>query len=155
MVIGALTSAGVPATALELEITETAVMQSPGASMGVLGELSSAHVRSSLDDFGTGYSSLAYLKRLPVHELKIDRSFISDLHSSRRDESIVNAIIDLSHGLGLIVVAEGIETAETFEALRDRGCDRGQGYQLQRPLPATEMTHWLREHRAPETIPAP
>lgn len=153
-VMGALDHAGVPAEALELEITETAVMANPGASMTILGELAAAGIHVSLDDFGTGYSSLAYLKRLPLRELKLDRSFVPDLCGSERDASIVNAVIDMAHSLGLLVVGEGIETEAVFRALRERGCDRGQGYYFQRPLPADEMTRWLRERRRAGAGPA-
>jgi EAL domain-containing protein (putative c-di-GMP-specific phosphodiesterase class I) len=100
----------------------------------------------SLDDFGTGYSSLMLLKRLPVTELKIDRSFVQRLVVAEEDATIVGSIVDLAHGLGLTVVAEGVETVETESELRALGCDAGQGYSISPPLPAADATAWIALH---------
>ena len=104
------------------------------------------------DDFGTGYSSLAYLKRLPVHELKIDRSFVSDMNCSESSMTIVRSIVQLAHNLGLRVVAEGVQDAETMHALADLGCDLAQGYFFSPPLVASKLREWLRHNDAP--VPA-
>jgi EAL domain-containing protein (putative c-di-GMP-specific phosphodiesterase class I) len=100
-------------------------------------------VKVSIDDFGTGYSSLAYLKRLPADELKIDRSFIRDLANDRTDQAILRSVIELGHRLGLHVVAEGIEDERTVRALREMGCDTGQGYVFSPPLALDALREWL------------
>jgi EAL domain-containing protein (putative c-di-GMP-specific phosphodiesterase class I) len=97
----------------------------------------------SLDDFGTGYSSLSYLKQFPVHQLKIDRSLVTDLTTQPRDRAIVESTIELGHRLGLIVVAEGVEDATTFELLRSLECDQAQGYYIGRPMAGRELERWL------------
>ncbi len=130
---------GVPANRLRLELTETAVMADPEGALRTLTELHTMGVRLSIDDYGTGYSSLAYLHRLPVDEIKIDRTFISGLVTGVSDGHIVRSTIELAHSLGLTVVAEGIEDDETLEALRALGCDRAQGYYLARPMEAAAV----------------
>ncbi len=97
----------------------------------------------AIDDFGTGYSSLSYLKRLPVDEIKIDKSFVLNMQHDENDAVIVRSIIDLARNLGFRVVAEGVETMSTWEALRDMGCDIAQGYVISRPLPADQLGAWL------------
>ena len=134
-----LDEAGLEAGALELEITESTVMDLSERGVDRLRQLRDLGVRLVLDDFGTGYSSLAYLRRLPLDALKIDRSFVLALGGEHADVAIVQAVIDLAHGLGIDVVAEGIETAEQLAVLRRLGCDRGQGYLFARPLPVAEM----------------
>jgi EAL domain-containing protein (putative c-di-GMP-specific phosphodiesterase class I) len=129
---------------LKLEITESAVMADAERAIDVLGRLRSMGVRISIDDFGTGYSSLSYLKRLPVDELKIDRSFVSHLATDDHDLAIVRSTIGLAHDLGLTVVAEGVEDLATWNVLASLGCDVVQGYFLSRPLPADELVRWLR-----------
>jgi EAL domain-containing protein (putative c-di-GMP-specific phosphodiesterase class I) len=126
---------GMPPRALELELTESAVMVSRRHALDVIARIRDAGVRISVDDFGTGYSSLAYLRDLPVHDLKIDKSFVLNLATRPRDESIVRSIIELGHNLDLRVVAEGVETAEVATRLRHLGCDEGQGYFFGRPVP--------------------
>ncbi len=139
---------GAPPERLCLEITEGAAMADAELTAEVLGRLAALGVRLALDDFGTGYSSLAYLARLPVHELKIDRGFARALTVSATDQTIVASTIGLGHGLGLNVVTEGVEDAQTWELLRRMGCDVAQGYYLSRPLPADELERWARRPRA-------
>ena len=109
----------------------------------VLERFRAAGVRVSIDDFGTGYSSLAWLKRLPVHEIKIDRSFVSDLEADSSDAAIVRSTIQLGQTLGLTVVAEGVETEAALARLRAFGCDVAQGFLISRPVPADDLTAWL------------
>jgi diguanylate cyclase (GGDEF)-like protein len=133
---------GVPAAAFCLEITESAIMDDPQRALATLDALSAMGFKLSIDDFGTGYSSLAYLKRLPVDELKIDQSFVRNMQSDRDDEMIVRSTIDLAHNLGIMVVAEGVETAEAWNLLRDLKCDQAQGYHMGRPMPVSEFSAW-------------
>jgi predicted signal transduction protein with EAL and GGDEF domain len=132
---------------LKLEITESSMMSEPDRVIGMLEKVQAMGVHLSLDDFGTGFSSLAYLRRLPVDEIKIDQSFVKEMTRNASDAEIVRATIDLSHNLGRQVVAEGIEDADTWAMLRDLGCDLGQGYYLSKPLPADELSAWLVETR--------
>ena len=128
-----------PAGALCLEITESAIMDEPQRALATLNALSDAGFKLSIDDFGTGYSSLAYLKRLPVNELKIDRSFVMAMEKDVDDAKIVRSTIDLAHNLGLTVVAEGVENLSVLRLLAELQCDQAQGYHMSRPLPAAEM----------------
>lgn len=139
----ALAGSGVHARQLVLEITETSVMSDAEYAMRVLQRLSSMGVTLAIDDFGTGYSSLAYLKRLPVNEVKIDKSFVLNMEHDDNDAVIVRSIIDLARNLGLRVVAEGVETTTSWDALRDMGCDIAQGYVISRPLPTEQFEAWL------------
>ncbi len=134
-----------PPNMLRLEITETALMTNPARTMEVVTRLSGLGVHLSIDDFGTGYSSLAYLKRLPVREIKIDKSFVRDMASNENDAVIVRSTIDLGHNLGLEVVAEGVETREALDQLTELGCDLAQGYYMARPMAADRLDKWLRE----------
>jgi EAL domain-containing protein (putative c-di-GMP-specific phosphodiesterase class I) len=120
-------------------------MVDPTRTMRTLTRLKEMGVKIALDDFGTGYSSLAYLRQLPVHEIKIDRSFISDLGTSENGLSIVRTINDLGQGLGMEIVAEGVEDRETLEVLALIGCDTAQGYYLSRPVPAADLSVWLED----------
>ena len=133
----------VPSGSFRLEITETTAMADPARTRAVLARLDALGVELAIDDFGTGYSSLAYLKRLPVHELKIDRSFVSKMATDPDDAVIVAATIDLAHNLGLRVVAEGVEDEDTLRELIRRGCDLAQGYHFSKPLPPIELQNWL------------
>jgi diguanylate cyclase (GGDEF)-like protein len=142
-VAAALDRHGLPAELLQLEITENVVMADPARALEVLDALRELGVGLSLDDFGTGHSSLAYLLRLAVDELKIDRSFVSQMVADPDAAAIVRHTIDLARSLRLRVVAEGAEDAETWAALESAGCDLGQGYFLSRPLPAVELEAWL------------
>ena len=140
-----LTRWEVPARLLELEITESTILADPVRAMQILSRLDEMGIRLAIDDFGTGYSSLAYLKRLPVDELKIDKSFILGMEDSENDAVIVRSTIDLGRNLGLRVVAEGVETQKAWNHLASLGCDVAQGYFLSRPVPAEQLTQWLRE----------
>ena len=133
---------GVPASGFCLEITESAIMDDPQRAEAMLNRLSEQGFKLSIDDFGTGYSSLAYLKRLPVHELKIDKSFVMGMETGEDDAMIVRSTIDLAHNLGLTVVAEGVETAAILERLRILACDEAQGYHIARPLPVDDFLAW-------------
>ncbi|TDR77874.1 EAL domain-containing protein [Paludibacterium purpuratum] len=138
---------GLPSECLELEVTESVAMDEGEAMTGVLRQLQQLGVYLSIDDFGTGYSSLSYLKRLPVHGLKIDRSFIMDLHKDSDDVAITRAIISIAHSLGLDLVAEGVERPEQRDFLVAHGCQSGQGYFYSRPMPAEAFEQLLRHRR--------
>jgi diguanylate cyclase (GGDEF)-like protein len=138
-----LATAGVEASKLHLEITESMIMEDRSRSMEVLDQLHEMGHPLSIDDFGTGYSSLAYLKRLPVDEIKIDKSFILNLGVDSDDEMIARSTVDLGHNLRLRVVAEGVETPEAWHKLAEMGCDQAQGFLMSRPLPPGELGRWL------------
>ena len=135
---------GVDPACLILEITETSAMARGAAD--VMRGLDQLGVSLSVDDFGTGYSSLAYLQRLPVDLIKIDRSFVSEMLANQGAASIVRSIVDLAHNLGLKAVAEGVEDQQTRYLLRQFGCDYAQGYVISRPLSVDATTDWLRAH---------
>ena len=137
---------GLGADRITLEVTESAVMDDPKRACEALKRLAKLGVRLSVDDFGTGYSSLAQLKRMPVQEMKIDKSFVLELPTNPNDTVIVRSTINLAHSMGLEVVAEGIEDAQTLSLLQGWGCDFGQGYFLSKPLPAPQLEAWLRGH---------
>jgi diguanylate cyclase (GGDEF)-like protein len=143
---------GVPADRFCLEITESAIMDDPQRALATLERLSALGFKLSIDDFGTGYSSLAYLKRLPVDELKIDKSFVMNMEKDADDARIVRSTIDLAHGLGLSVVAEGVESAQAWDLLRDLSCDEAQGYHMGKPMPAHEFTHWCSGWQAQHAV---
>ena len=151
-VLETLRAHGVPATALVLEITESVFMQDVALAVRHMQILRIAGVRFSIDDFGTGYSSLSQLSRLPVDELKIDRSFITHAHERNDDRIIISSTIELGHGMGLKVVAEGVENAEGWNLLRRLGCDYAQGYLISRPLNAVDVAKFVRE--ANQLLPA-
>jgi diguanylate cyclase (GGDEF)-like protein/PAS domain S-box-containing protein len=134
-----LRDSGADPASLVLEITESALMGNPQGALEILAELKALGVDLAIDDFGTGYSSLAYLKRFPVDVLKIDRSFVSGLGQNPEDSAIVASIVGLARAVGLVAVAEGVETAEQLVALQQLGCEFGQGYLWSRPLPASEL----------------
>lgn len=143
---------GLAPEALTLEITEGLIMEDPERSMEVITELGALGVRISIDDFGTGYSSLAYLKKLPAAEIKIDRSFVSQMDRDRDDAVIVRSTIELAHSLGMSVVAEGVENAVVWQELQELGCDFGQGYLFSPPLPVDAVETWMRSHTAVPAI---
>ena len=138
-------NAGVEPHRLELEVTENALMGSIADTLVSLRQVRALGVSLSIDDFGTGYSSLAYLKRLPLNTLKIDRSFIQDIPIATQDMEIVQAIIVMAHTLHLEVVTEGVETFEQYQFLERHGCDFVQGYLLSRPVPLAELRPVLNE----------
>jgi EAL domain-containing protein (putative c-di-GMP-specific phosphodiesterase class I) len=144
----------VPASRLTLEVTEGSVMADPTRAITLLQELRDHGVRLSVDDFGTGYSSLSYLKRLPVHEVKIDRSFVTGLRDNSDDVAIVRAIVDLGRHLGLEVVAEGVEDQQTSDLLARMGCHLVQGWHIGRPMPTEEFLPWLRARQPGRASPA-
>ncbi len=146
---------GVAPQSLVLEVTESAVMIDPARAIALLRQLGAMGVRLSVDDFGTGYSSLSYLKRLPVDEVKVDRSFVMGLTEGSEDFAIVRSIVDLGANLGLDVVAEGVEDQATWDLLRDMGCTKVQGWHLARPMPIDTASTWLVERAARRTpVPA-
>jgi diguanylate cyclase (GGDEF)-like protein len=151
----------IPPRLLKLEITESTIMADPRVARNVLDRLNVMGVSLSIDDFGTGYSSLAYLKDLPVDEVKIDRSFVIGMAESTSDAVIVRSTVDLGHHLGLTVVGEGVEDDTALQHLRELRCDRAQGYFISRPIPGRDVTEWLlnrptEERAAPgELLPVP
>jgi diguanylate cyclase (GGDEF)-like protein len=138
-----LSEAGLSPSLLELEITETTMLSDGARTQSALDRLSKLGIRISIDDFGTGYSSLAYLRRLPISEIKIDRSFVMNMDGCEDDAVIVRSTIDLGRNLGLSVVAEGVESEGIWTELRRLGCTSAQGYYLTRPVPADELRGWL------------
>jgi diguanylate cyclase (GGDEF)-like protein len=144
-----LSRRAVDPAAFVLEITESAIMDDPQRAMQTLQRLHDMGLKLAIDDFGTGYSSLAYLKRLPVHELKIDKSFVLNMERDRADLKIVRSTIDLAHNLGLSVVAEGVESAGAWQLLRALKCDEAQGFFMSRPMPQVEFAAWASEWTAP------
>jgi diguanylate cyclase (GGDEF)-like protein len=133
----------VPPAYLRLELTESFLMADSTRSSGVLDRLARVGVGMSIDDFGTGYSSLSYLRRLPIEEIKIDRSFVMQMQVDANDFAIVHATVELGRNLGLRVVAEGVEDIATFDKLAEFGCDEAQGFYISRPMPADEFARWL------------
>jgi diguanylate cyclase (GGDEF)-like protein len=147
-VAGRLAEARVPASMLCLELTESTIMSDPVGALAILHQLHDSGIRLSVDDFGTGYSSMAYLKVLPVDELKVDRSFVKDMTSNHSDLVLVQSAVDLGHNLGLSVVAEGVEDQDTLAALQAIGADVVQGYYLGRPMSAELLKPWIAERAA-------
>ncbi|MDZ7674969.1 MAG: bifunctional diguanylate cyclase/phosphodiesterase [Acidimicrobiales bacterium] len=142
-----LASCGLAPSSLTMELTESSVMTEAERALSTLRELDALGIALSIDDFGTGYSSLAHLRRLPVGQIKIDKSFVFDLTTSASDEAIVRSMIELGHNLGLTVVVEGVETVEVRERVRELGTDRLQGYLLSRPMAQADFEHWVGERR--------
>jgi EAL domain-containing protein (putative c-di-GMP-specific phosphodiesterase class I) len=138
----ALKSSGMPARYLDLEITESVIITHPDKAVATLIRLNQMGVSITVDDFGTGYSSLSYLARLPIQGVKIDQRFVHGLEKNRSDEAITQAIIALSHSLGLRVIAEGVETVAQYEFLKSHGCEEAQGYLISRPLEEPALREW-------------
>ena len=135
---------------LTLELTESTLMRDPKGAIEVLSRLrGDLGLKISVDDFGVGYSSLAYLRRLPLNEIKIDRKFVKDMVTSAEDAAIVKLVIDLGYNLGLQVIAEGVEDRETLDLLASLGCDQAQGYFISRPIPADDLATWATSTRSP------
>jgi diguanylate cyclase (GGDEF)-like protein len=147
LVAGMMARAGIRPSWIIMEITESSIMVDPARVLGVVERLHDMGFSLSIDDYGTGYSSLSYLKKLPVSELKIDKSFVMDMLTSENDAIIVRATVDLAHNLGLKVTAEGVESEEALTILRGYGCDIGQGYLFSRPRPLMEILDWLTSSR--------
>jgi EAL domain-containing protein (putative c-di-GMP-specific phosphodiesterase class I) len=133
----------VPGEALELEITESAMLYDSERALRVIHDIHGLGIALSIDDFGTGFSSLAYLRELPVHAVKLDKSFVMHLHERADDRSIVNSTVRMAHELGLQVVAEGVESEWTAQYLTEAGYDYGQGYRYSPALPAEECRRWI------------
>jgi len=142
-VAGLLTRHQLPPSLLTLELTESGFIDDPERALGMLNAIAALGVKLSIDDFGTGYSSLSHLARMPVHEVKIDRSFIQELESNPEFATVVRSAIDMGHSLGLQVVAEGIESEVGAQRLRDFKCDVAQGYLYARPMPLDQLEAWL------------
>ncbi len=136
----------IPANKVTLEVTESAVVDNPESAISLLQKFKDAGIKISIDDYGTGYSSLAQLKQLPVHELKIDKSFVQHLHEDEDDRIIVRSTIELAHNMGLSVVAEGIEDDFSLRWLTEHGCELGQGYFISRPKTTSDFTTWIKKH---------
>ena len=154
-VTDALERADLPASALDLEITESNAMQNAEVTISTLSDLKTLGVSLSMDDFGTGYSSLNYLKRFPIDRIKIDQSFVRDVTRDADDAAIAAAIIAMAHSLKLTVVAEGVETLAQLAFLREQRCDEMQGYLFSKPLPAIEFEALLEENEAATARIAP
>jgi EAL domain-containing protein (putative c-di-GMP-specific phosphodiesterase class I) len=147
-VVSALAHSGLPATRLELEITETVLLQDDQSVLNALHEIRQLGARICMDDFGTGYSSLSYLRSFPFDKIKIDRSFIKELGNGENDcLAIIRAVTKLGASLGMITTAEGVETKEQLEILRAEGCTQAQGYLFSRPRPVAEIPALLRQLR--------
>ncbi len=140
-----LEETGLPPRLLEIELTESCVMQNPEQAIAILNGLKDMGVKLAMDDFGTGYSSLSYLKRLPFDKIKIDRSFVIDVATDTDVAAIANTIIAMAHGMHRIVIAEGVETTEQLDFLRSNGCDEIQGYYFSRPLEDAALVGFIKE----------
>jgi EAL domain-containing protein (putative c-di-GMP-specific phosphodiesterase class I) len=151
-VVGSLAASGLPAHRLELEVTESVLMQNNDATLATLHQIRDLGVRISMDDFGTGYSSLSYLRSFPFDKIKIDRSFIGDLAKGDNAIAIVQAILDLAKSLKMTTTAEGVETADQQRLLRAAGCNEMQGYLFSVPKPAAEIAELLNARGRPAKI---
>ena len=143
MIVSILEELQLPSEYLDLELTEGITMEDPSYAIELINELGDHGIRMSIDDFGTGYSSLIYLKQFRVHKLKIDQSFIHDIVENSEDLTLVNTIINMAHNLGLMTIAEGVETAEQLNILRKIGCDEMQGYYFSKALPSMEFEEFI------------
>jgi EAL domain-containing protein (putative c-di-GMP-specific phosphodiesterase class I) len=152
MIATALSRSGLGPKSLELEITESVMMEQTGHTTSILNGLVNIGVQVSIDDFGTGYSSLAYLKRFPVNALKVDRSFVRDIEIDQDGAAIVKAIVQLAHSLNLGVVAEGVETPGQLAYLASLDCDEYQGYVFSKPLPGEELVRLIHTNRLEERV---
>jgi diguanylate cyclase (GGDEF)-like protein len=142
-----LRECNVPANRLCLETTEQAILSDPGRALETMNQLANLGVKLSIDDFGMGFSSLQHLKKLPVSELKVDKSFVMDMIINDNDAVVVRSVVDLAHNLGMLVVAEGVENQEIHDMLQILGCDTAQGYHIAYPMPAQRLLIWLQESR--------
>jgi EAL domain-containing protein (putative c-di-GMP-specific phosphodiesterase class I) len=154
MVVSALAAGGLPPAQLELEITESVLLDETEATLKTLHQLRGLGVRVSLDDFGTGYSSLSYLRSFPFDKIKIDRSFVRDVTASENGAAIVRAIAGLGASLGMEITAEGVETEEQLDLVRREGCTEAQGYYFSAPRPAREIREFMGSRFGNLRIPA-
>jgi EAL domain-containing protein (putative c-di-GMP-specific phosphodiesterase class I) len=154
LVASMVTEYETPPRLVELEVTETAIMTEPLRAIENIRKLASLGVQVSIDDFGTGYSSMAYLQKLLVAKIKIDRSFVMEMGKRENDEVIVRSTIDLAHNLGLKAVAEGVENQDAWDKLRDMGCDSAQGYYMSKPLAAEKFLEWMQNSPWGAQMPA-
>jgi EAL domain-containing protein (putative c-di-GMP-specific phosphodiesterase class I) len=154
MVVNALTTSGLPADRLELEITESSLLQNSEATLGMLYQLRELGVRIAMDDFGTGYSSLSYLQSFPFDKIKIDRSFVKDIADGVGSLNIVRAVAAMAKGLGMETTAEGVETVEQLETVRAEGCTEIQGFVFSEPLPPEQVEPFLRKQGIVKDEPA-
>lgn len=153
LIAGVAVSTGVDPRWIILEITESSIMTDPELTLEIIERLNKMGYQLSIDDFGTGYSSLAYLKKMPLSELKIDRSFVQDILTSENDDVIVNATVNLAHNLGFHVTAEGVESSEILVKLKGYGCDIAQGYYISRPVTVANFEQWMKTSQwQPKTI---
>ena len=152
-VLAVLNESRLPPSLLRLEITESSIMADPPRARRVLEQLHDMGIRLSIDDFGTGYSSLAYLQDLPISEIKIDRSFVTNVLEREGDQVIVRSTIDLARNLGLTSVAEGVESTAAMHWLAQAGCNQAQGYHIARPMTGAALSEWLRGRQAEITRP--
>ncbi|MDH3514346.1 MAG: EAL domain-containing protein, partial [Gammaproteobacteria bacterium] len=136
---------GIRPEQLVLEVTESAMMVDPKSSLETLSRFHDIGVKLSIDDFGTGYSSLAYVKKMPVNELKIDKSFVMNMDKDKGDAMIVRTVIDMAHNFEIAVTAEGVESQEILEQLAELGCDCAQGFHMAKPMPAADLMKWLQD----------
>jgi EAL domain-containing protein (putative c-di-GMP-specific phosphodiesterase class I) len=148
MINNLLDTNGLPAEALSFELTEGDLIKDPEQALQHLGYLRSSGFSIAIDDFGTGYSSLAYLTQLPINVLKIDKSFVLNLDTSKDDQTIVQTVIKLAHSFGMEVVAEGVENAESLALLKKWGCEWAQGYYICRPIAAPDLIEWYKERES-------
>ena len=146
LITSILEEVGLPPQYLELELTESIAMHDPQRAISMMNELHQQGIRISIDDFGTGYSSLSYLKKFNVYKLKIDQSFVRDIDIDPEDKAIVSAIINMSKSLGLLTIAEGVETIGQLSYLEEQGCDEIQGYYFSKPLPQEAFEAFRRNH---------
>ncbi|MDQ6674706.1 MAG: EAL domain-containing protein, partial [Chloroflexota bacterium] len=147
-IVQLLKTTGVKPGSLKLEVTESALMTDPQRALWALARLRDIGVGVAIDDFGTGHASLSYLKHMPIGEIKLDRSFVTEMGTDKQNYTIVRSTIELAHNLGLRVIAEGVEDQATWDLLVDLECDLAQGYHMSRPLPAGDLQHWLAEQPA-------
>jgi EAL domain-containing protein (putative c-di-GMP-specific phosphodiesterase class I) len=143
MALSALAASGLAAGRLDLEITESVLLQGEANTLAVLHQLREGGIQISMDDFGTGYSSLAYLRNFPFDKIKIDRSFVRDMLVRKDCLAIVRAVVGLARSLGITTIIEGIETKEQLDTARAEGCDEGQGFLFSRPMPEREVAEFL------------
>ena len=151
VIVGALAASGLPPERLELEITETILLQDNEATLGMLYQLRELGVMIAMDDFGTGYSSLSYLQSFPFDRIKIDRSFVKDIGDGVGSINIVRAVVAMAKGLGMATTAEGVETQEQRDSVQSEGCTEMQGFLFSKALPAEEIAKLYLERRRPRT----